>query len=424
MKKIKYFYLVSFLLFLAIMSCAENYYPKVAAWRNQKKALITYAQTWWNFKDDYLSNNGVKHYGTHDWVAELALQVLYEKCYNQFIEALYTNTNNLKWWYLLGTEIPDSRLSYQVYLLTSCQNWVTNVMGGVGVSHNLRFETVSSEPTGPLLSSVDYAAGLVGESFSWHDCQRAAYFLGALCHLIADATYYPHVNSIPEYNAMYDRRYENCVQELTNTIYPLRTAMDFFSDIGVDLLVDFPLDHKEIPSLAVREAARITRWGTSYYLDAVDMHYLFYPKTEYWPLSSGSTVDIDYQKINTWTMLTRAQINLDPVAESYFNTVGHSLYLAIYHSAAAMNYLIDTYYIDCDCTGQQGEDGPMQREKEPMGDKIDEAASLKTELELFDFMGAFGVVMTLAAISIVKKLNELAKLHDIKSLEKLLSPFN
>ncbi len=425
MKKIKYFYMVSFLLFLAIMSCAENYYPEVAAWRNQRKGRgYSYAQSWWNYKEDYLLNNGLKHYGTHDWIAESALQILYEKCYNQFIEALYINTNDLKWWYLLGTEVPDSRLSYQVYLLTRCQNWVTNVIGGVYSDHRLRFETFDSEPTGALLSYVDNVAGLVGESFSWRDCQRAAYLLGVMCHLIADASYYPHVKNIQEDGALHDIRYASCVQMLTNTIYPLRTTTDFFSDIGVDLSVGFPLDHKELPSLAVREAARITRWGTSYYLDAADMHYLFYPKTEYWPLLPGSTVDIDYEKINTWTMVTRAQINLDTTAKRYFDTVGHSLYLAIYHAAAAMNYLIDIYYIDCDCTGQQGEDGQMEREIEPMGERIDEAASLKTELELFDFMGAFGVVMTLAAISIVKKLNELAKLHDIKSLEKLLSPIN
>ena len=60
-----------------------------------------------------------------------------------------------------------------------------------------------------------------------------------------------------------------------------------------------------------------------------------------------------------------------------------------------------------------------------MGDRLDKTLTEENsiQLDLFDFMGTFGVVMTLAAISVVKKLNELAKINDIKSLEKLLSPF-
>lgn len=61
-----------------------------------------------------------------------------------------------------------------------------------------------------------------------------------------------------------------------------------------------------------------------------------------------------------------------------------------------------------------------------MGDRFDKTLTEENsiQLDLFDFMGAFGVVMTLAAINVVKKLNELAKVHDIKQFEKLLSPLH
>jgi hypothetical protein len=109
--------------------------------------------------------------------------------------------------------------------------------------------------------------------------------------------------------------------------------------------------------------------------------------------------------------------------KSYFDTLEHNLNTAIYYSAVALNYLIGNQ--GCDCSGGQGEDGSMQRVKEPMGDRLDKTLTDENsiQLDLFDFMGAFGVVMTLAAISVVKKLNELAKINNIKDLEKLFSPF-
>ncbi|MFW9948359.1 MAG: hypothetical protein ACFFDX_16145 [Candidatus Odinarchaeota archaeon] len=61
-----------------------------------------------------------------------------------------------------------------------------------------------------------------------------------------------------------------------------------------------------------------------------------------------------------------------------------------------------------------------------MGDWFDKTLTEENsiKLDLFDFMGAFGAVMTLAAINVVKKLNELVKVHDIKQFEKLLSPLH
>lgn len=404
---------MAFLFFVSVISCTGNYCPKTVAWRNQR-VLGTgykYAMTPINYEGDYLLNTGYQYYGTHDWIAESVIEVLYLKANNEFITKLHNNVDDMKWWFLLGTEVPDS--NYQVYLLTSCQNLVSNTFV-YGKSHKLRFlETSPLTPTGSLLTYVDNVAQIVGESFSWNDCQRAAYYLGALCHLISDATYYPHIYVIPEYDAYKDRQMLDCINFLSDTPYTHRSSIDFFTDSEV--LGVFPINFKEMPRQAVIQAGIATRWGSSYYLGAEALHYSFYPDKKFWPIdpSSGILKNPDYKQIQGWTSLTRAQINLDLEAKRYFDSLEHDLNVAIFHSAAAMNNLIHDYYHNCGCTGEQGEDGQMQRVKEPMGDRLDNAQKDENSVELgfFDFMGWFGVVMTLSALKIVKKLNELLKLN-------------
>lgn len=75
--------------------------------------------------------------------------------------------------------------------------------------------------------------------------------------------------------------------------------------------------------------------------------------------------------------------------------------------------LYSQFYQGCGCEGELGEDRPMQRANEPMGVRWDKTLTdvNSIQLGLFDFMGGFGVIMTLTALKIVKKLNELIKLH-------------
>ena len=90
---------------------------------------------------DYSFNGGLHHYATHDWIAERALEILYEEGLGLlppnariFIERLYSLTDplRLRFHYLLGTEAPDLKMSYSApgdIILFDCDGEVFSLSG-------------------------------------------------------------------------------------------------------------------------------------------------------------------------------------------------------------------------------------------------------------------------------------------------------
>ena len=123
-----------------------------------------------------------------------------------------------------------------------------------------------------------------------------------------------------------------------------------------------------------------------------------------WPRQEG------YSYYESWSQVERTAINSENgIAKSYFDTVEHHLNTAIYYSAAVINKLLVNYET-CDCDDDPGDDGDYNGGGFNGGETIEKINKKEdTELETVAFMGGVGVLFSLIAIGIVKKLNTLAK---------------
>ena len=186
---------------------------------------------------------------------------------NQLVSDIYNNINNLKWWFLLGTEIPDSRYSYALTLRTSCNNIVSS--NKFGTSHQLSYSgpTYSLVTLCPLARELLKVTTLASEGLLKHDCQFFAYYAGALVHLISDATYYPHLYSAGNNDLQLMYR----VTYLTDTIYLQESPYEFFNIDEASYYFD-GFDEAE-PSLALFRAGLDTRCGNTYQMSFTSQLY-------------------------------------------------------------------------------------------------------------------------------------------------------
>jgi len=136
-----------------------------------------------------------QYYSTHDWIAECAIALLYNwNPSHKFIEMLYLNTLDLKMFFLLGTEAPDSVKTFKWQDVPTMHRVITEGDVPQIKDHLLEFHPITRLPTKDNLAQKaqdckDKAEHMLGLG----DCQAAAFYLGVMCHYIADAVYYPHL---------------------------------------------------------------------------------------------------------------------------------------------------------------------------------------------------------------------------------------
>ena len=110
--------------------------------------------------------------------------------------------------------------------------------------------------------------------------------------------------------------------------------------------------------------------------------------------------------IGTWNILNRPTWG---DAKKYFDTIEHNLNTAIYYSAAAINYLLNTEYKGGECEGTTGGDGPIAGEI-PSEVPVD----VTEQMWLTRFFSVGGVISSLLAlglVSIFEKLKSGAPIH-------------
>ncbi len=390
MRKINFVYLILVLLGLSLFSCAMRYTPVAVAWRNTPPGkggsnAITPAA----FGSDYISG-GHLHYTTHDWLAEAALEILYEeRSSHEFVKDLFNNVDSLKYWYLVGSEIPDTKYQYKVSLFTDCGVVRNDILGTNHMMHDWNGKELVRH--GGLQREIDRLIPYIDNSLNGRDHKAIAYYFGAMVHLISDATYYPHLD-----NYVSDQGLLNRMHFLTKSV--VRTGLDFFSINEARLYFDAS-DINE-PREAVYRAGLDTRWGNSYLMSFTastyeDGTWLYNHKDEFWPSNT--------QLVESWTALNRPMFG---DVDRYFDTLEHNLNTAIYYSAAAMNYLINTGYKGDGCEGTTGEDGPMS----DVGVGI--PADIPTETgqkQMTAFFGIAGVMSSLLALGIISMIERLKK---------------
>ncbi|GAH48697.1 unnamed protein product, partial [marine sediment metagenome] len=183
----------------------------VFAWRNGLHTIGTSHGTVGSkpislYKGDYTkaiaADTMRDYYGSHDWIAESALELLYNlRSSHGFLSQLWdiNNPDNLRFYYLYATELPDSFLLPSTFT-TRCGFKFELKHFLTATAHNrLRFYDDPSSQFYKQLqddSACQSANSLYNQivlAFEDNDCQRAAAFIGALMHVISDATYYPHM---------------------------------------------------------------------------------------------------------------------------------------------------------------------------------------------------------------------------------------
>jgi len=239
--------------------------------------------------------------------------------------------------------------------------------------------------------------------------------MGALVHLITDATMYNHL--LPGVPRMQSLEY------LVNRLTFRKWGRDGTREIEPPGITEF-FSVKEAknritqfttkdPQLQAMIAGRDTRFGydNGYYstgvFNALEMSQVdtTLPVREYWDDVKGP-IGVSLTSLNTWRWTDRPRGNDD--LEKYFNTIEHSLNTAIYYSAQALSYVLDKAgFVGCSGTGeyppQDSQNSQGQKDRTSVQVKIDQF----TALMFFNLAGlvATGMALTiLTQVDVIKKI--------------------
>ena len=174
-----------------------------SAWLNGKN---DHAQTLIKYKNDYFPTHFYTttsdHYSTHDWIAECALDLIVTKYpEHKFIQMMHLNIRDMKIYFLLGTEVPDSlRISGEKKFQTVRTSMRTIERKDIPYvyDHHLVFDPITgkleeSDITLSIAKCARQCQQKAEQMLGLGDCQAAAFYLGVMCHYIADAVFFPHI---------------------------------------------------------------------------------------------------------------------------------------------------------------------------------------------------------------------------------------
>lgn len=241
-----------------------------------------------------------------------------------------------------------------------------------------------------LFQEINYA-------FERGDCQAVAAYLGAMMHVITDATFYAHLFS--------DVRFET--EYASHALY---TTYKKWSE-GTRR---YPIGNEFFTVTEARNSITVLDTGSPYIATALaskDTRFGWFPdnpngfqtarwmseREAYWDSVKGH-VGVYYGNQLTWTYSDRPDSNND--ITKYFNTIEHNLNTAIIYSAAALNFVLEYgIYTDCSCIGDwPGQDdgqGQGQRDRTDLKVQVDEF----TGLFFFNIAGLFATGVALALLS-------------------------
>ena len=167
----------------------------VSAWLNGNNALALHPDTVYkpDYQNTHLLRTTSRYYGTHDWIAECALDLVFRaNPSHPFVQRLWANIRDMKTIFLFGTEAPDA--AYKgIPIEFTCSDGLVRYDTSWTGHHSLRFHPVGTLSSADLAVWADKLAGMVQVSLMNKQCVKASFLLGAMCHFIADAVFYPHL---------------------------------------------------------------------------------------------------------------------------------------------------------------------------------------------------------------------------------------
>jgi len=280
------------------------------------------------------------HYGTHDWIADFALEKLIPYLVGNWIDFWTVERERI---YLYATEGPDNGDIF--YITKSGQK----ISGEENVRrHHIHWkgapDDFSEERTG---EPAAYWAGEMARrsigALKTGECELAAFYLGQMTHYIADVSSIVHVISDSSKKSMYVEDLERIVVTKTDgTLYKskhwerdYRESWFRVEKTIVPWVLQFNIWDPE--SLAIQVAYQ-TYYGDSNNYDAYEFVDLL--RDKYYRLYLG----------NNWLNLKNAERNDEwrdhwpendfPVKYKFFKTLENNLNLAIDCCAGALNWVM------------------------------------------------------------------------------------
>ncbi len=141
-------------------------------------------------------------YGTHDWIADRAIFILYNQFPNDLlISSIRHNINHMRVYYLYGTELPDHMTNPFKSIKITTDYGTTLTEEDFYKSHSvimLPNGCISKRRRG-LFKSAELIEKVYNKNINLRkDFQVASLYLGFISHLIGDACYIHHVYEAPD----------------------------------------------------------------------------------------------------------------------------------------------------------------------------------------------------------------------------------
>jgi len=408
MKKINYFYIISGIFFCLILTNATT---TTVAWSNGE-VYTRPAFPIQTYLTDYMSvppTTKKEYYATHDWVAESALMLLRDKqplnVFLQKLSGITSRDGNLRMWFLWGSELPDA-FPYVDFATARTDCGYTFLRSDFSPDHTpLVFDVNNKKVKAKTPFSADRLARRASLALKEGDCQKAAVFLGAMMHVIADATFYVHLLD----DVGIDHTYKRRVGYLTYKTWPEGDrkgtgSPEFFrlTEARNEITLFTGLISANIYASTLFAGLDTHTGALGSYFTPAEMHAHRPGGGEsYWDKVNGPINS--NRDVMTWTYEDRPEHGY---AKKYFATIEHNLNVAVYTSAEALGVVMKDYK-SCECSDENPPTEEIidsQKSSDKSGVKV--SVSKMHGLVLFSMTGLMSSFLAFAFLSSVPSLLE------------------
>lgn len=198
------------------------------------------------------------HYGTHDWIGDGALDAVVKLDNWVFNDKIFWTTKR-RWIFLIGTEAPDAGYNQLNIRLNKWHHHGMKTVSKINFYPSTYSDDIRLGPKGifyPRTISDAYRyTKEVLQYLRWEECDSAAFYMGALCHLIGDMSTFTHISE-DSYHSL-DSSYEYTIGCKTSD-WDYRRREDTFKYPESN---EYSFEGFRVPMAIVLETAFYTMWN-------------------------------------------------------------------------------------------------------------------------------------------------------------------